>query len=1077
MAKVIECNDTEKVLNKLGIALRTSETEWRDMWDVMNEIGTKWDDYNEMQKNAIVVAQAGVRQSENLRATYANWNKVLKYTAEAYDSAGYSAKRYQVYLDSVEGKMNTMKATYQDLVSTQGFKDMIKGVIDLTTAFGELVKKVGILEIALGLIALKLVPLTGLPVFIMNTLVPALGVGATAAKILGFAMTTIAPLAIVAGIIGLVKVIDHFSTSLKEQTEKVDNLKASLSSLNSEYDTLKNKGILTESENKRILLLEKEIKLTELLMAKEKEREARMIINEFTGKQTSFTGYSSQRNYMSKEGEEDTSKFGKVNKDLKKYNDNLGKIKESEDKISKGVTTKKYEELKKSIEELNTENSELIEGIGLVYQEILPATESTEGLSQEVLDTIYAMEKALGLTEDYSIKLEEMSAVKQALANATNKVNNSEKLTKEEVDALIKKFPNLADSITEVTGGFLIEKDALDAVSSSVSLLDVAYKSVNESMNDILSTSVAKRINLLQTELEAVTTIAQAYALFENKGIMESSYKEGPRKTAANSKFIAGVGLTSLNKGGDALKEYQQKEIDFVNQVLGQVGKFDEIKNLSDKLSNLGKSIGGLDTTGVGGSDDSKDPWKEAFEREYKDLNYYLDKKWITEEDYYKRLIVLNDKYFKDKAKYIDDYRQYELEAQDGLTAFYEQQYEDRLAASLAYIEERNFYNDWGADSEIAAYERVKAYTDQYYADAKISAKLHAEKIKDINRSIHTARIKDLEKQKSEYDSAVSAVNKVIDDKIDKLNEEKEALEAVNKATEDAIKLEQLQEAYENAKKERKIRIYSESQGWHWEEDKTAVEDARKELSDFKLEQQLDAIDKQIKGWEKYKKVWTDAVNSFEVEQNRLMAAQKLGAGWEKDILNQRLLTAEKFKTDYNNIMAQLQAMQWDFLPVNKIKKDDNTLDEDKYVNVTKQQMKENSILWHTADAKLKKDLESANQKLGQSIGGKYNSRTGTWTYHDGIENGLVGDIPFDKNTEIIAKLAKGEAVLNPEQMSNMIRNMTNVISATPNYKSTSNSTYGGQTISIANVNLPSVKNGNDFMRDMRNIIAVTGNQ
>lgn len=51
-----QINDTEKVLNELGIQLRTSENEWRDMWDVMQEVGSNWENYTQMEQNAIVVA-------------------------------------------------------------------------------------------------------------------------------------------------------------------------------------------------------------------------------------------------------------------------------------------------------------------------------------------------------------------------------------------------------------------------------------------------------------------------------------------------------------------------------------------------------------------------------------------------------------------------------------------------------------------------------------------------------------------------------------------------------------------------------------------------------------------------------------------------------------------------------------------------------------------------------------------------------------------------------------------------------------------------------------------------------------
>lgn len=39
-------NDTEKVLNSLGVSLRTSATEWREPMEVLNEVGEMWDSFN-----------------------------------------------------------------------------------------------------------------------------------------------------------------------------------------------------------------------------------------------------------------------------------------------------------------------------------------------------------------------------------------------------------------------------------------------------------------------------------------------------------------------------------------------------------------------------------------------------------------------------------------------------------------------------------------------------------------------------------------------------------------------------------------------------------------------------------------------------------------------------------------------------------------------------------------------------------------------------------------------------------------------------------------------------------------------
>ena len=52
-------NDVEKVLGELGIALRTSETEWRNLEEVLDEVGKRWKDFNDIEKSAITTALAG----------------------------------------------------------------------------------------------------------------------------------------------------------------------------------------------------------------------------------------------------------------------------------------------------------------------------------------------------------------------------------------------------------------------------------------------------------------------------------------------------------------------------------------------------------------------------------------------------------------------------------------------------------------------------------------------------------------------------------------------------------------------------------------------------------------------------------------------------------------------------------------------------------------------------------------------------------------------------------------------------------------------------------------------------------
>ena len=173
---------------------------------------------------------------------------------------------------------------------------------------------------------------------------------------------------------------------------------------------------------------------------------------------------------------------------------------------------------------------------------------------------------------------------------------------------------------------------------------------------------------------------------------------------------------------------------------------------------------------------------------------------------------------------------------------------------------------------------------------------------------------------------------KIIETEIDKINEQKDATEEyydkliedkkkANEESEKEIELAKLQEALANAKREKTKRVFREGIGWVWETDKSAIEEAQKNLDDFMSDKELkeleDAKDKalsvfeeQLKAWDKYKESWNDVVDDYENQQARLTLQQTLGADAEAKILQQRLDVLEKFKNEYNSTLAQIDALE-----------------------------------------------------------------------------------------------------------------------------------------------------------------------
>ena len=80
-------NNVEKVLTKYGIALRDTTGDFRDIGEVIDEVGNKWKDFDGVQQRQIATAMAGTHQINTFIATMDNYGKVTEYTTEAMNSS------------------------------------------------------------------------------------------------------------------------------------------------------------------------------------------------------------------------------------------------------------------------------------------------------------------------------------------------------------------------------------------------------------------------------------------------------------------------------------------------------------------------------------------------------------------------------------------------------------------------------------------------------------------------------------------------------------------------------------------------------------------------------------------------------------------------------------------------------------------------------------------------------------------------------------------------------------------------------------------------------------------------------
>lgn len=135
-------NDIEKVLGQLGIRIRSSSFEMRNISSVLDELANKWENLDTVSKNAIATAFAGVRQRENFLVMMENWERVKELTDEAADSAGTADEKYEAYTDSLEASIKMLTNAWEEFSQEIKASPLIKNITNFITWIVENVKTI-----------------------------------------------------------------------------------------------------------------------------------------------------------------------------------------------------------------------------------------------------------------------------------------------------------------------------------------------------------------------------------------------------------------------------------------------------------------------------------------------------------------------------------------------------------------------------------------------------------------------------------------------------------------------------------------------------------------------------------------------------------------------------------------------------------------------------------------------------------------------------------------------------------------------------------------------------------------------
>ena len=128
--EIVDANKVEGALRTIGISLRDTNGQFRELDEVFLELSSKWNSLDKNTQRYIATIAAGSRQQSRFIAMMQNYNHTMELVDAANNAAGASQQQYEKTLESLESKLARLKNAWNEFALTLANSDLIKGTVD-----------------------------------------------------------------------------------------------------------------------------------------------------------------------------------------------------------------------------------------------------------------------------------------------------------------------------------------------------------------------------------------------------------------------------------------------------------------------------------------------------------------------------------------------------------------------------------------------------------------------------------------------------------------------------------------------------------------------------------------------------------------------------------------------------------------------------------------------------------------------------------------------------------------------------------------------------------------------------------
>lgn len=193
--------DLAKEMKAYGVEILNSNGQLKSTYAILNDLSKVWDSLDSTSRAAIAGMMAGTRQQAAFYSIIQNWGDAQRIVSDSGEAVGSLMEAQETRLDSIEGKLEQLQATWESFSQNILDSDLVKFFVDLLKWVGEVlnaimgfgdgaIPKMALIVVStIGVIAIikKLIPLIQTARLQFKLLAMELGVSATGIK--GFFLT------------------------------------------------------------------------------------------------------------------------------------------------------------------------------------------------------------------------------------------------------------------------------------------------------------------------------------------------------------------------------------------------------------------------------------------------------------------------------------------------------------------------------------------------------------------------------------------------------------------------------------------------------------------------------------------------------------------------------------------------------------------------------------------------------------------------------------------------------------------------------------------------------------------------